>query len=360
MTKWSGLFDGAGVDYDPPEWNAIYARFLGNGYIPAYLNELLVYKNANLAPMIVSVKSGGCNINGYHLFSDADEELTISTAPVSGTRIDLIVARLTTTGSPGSIDLVIHQGTTGAGAPSPTWASPTYELVLAYITVAAGTTAITTAMISDKRSDDTLCGPARPAAVGKTAYANVAMSGYRLTGCGNPASAQDMDTMAARDAALLAKIPSQAGNTGKFLTTNGSVTSWAAQGAFFQATASNTLVKSSDTAITIVSSSYALMKSISTPIVHLPNGVYRVKFSLYVYGNVNEHAYGKIYVNGIAAGTERHLQGDGGSGTTVEYSEDITITAAGGAAIQLYAYHTGGQLSQVLNFRIYCTEAIPW
>lgn len=360
MTQTSGFFDPGG--YDRATIAQAFGRYLGNGYVPGYLNRLAVTQHT--APnMSVNIDTGGSIIEGYWHDNDASVNLTIDAADPSNPRIDLIVARLTTTGSPGSIELAVHKGTaaTPAVAPSRTWASPIYEIVLAYVSVAAGTTAITTAMITDKRGDQTLCGAARPYAVGKNAYWDVIMNGYKLTGCANPSAAGDGDTKGARDAAILVAVPSQAGNTGKFLTTNGSATSWAAQAAFFLASASDTLVTSNDTAVTIVATSYALMKSQNTPIVHLAGGVYRVKFSLLAPGIATKHVYGKIYVNGIAVGTERHLQGSVSGPQTVEYSEDITITAAGGAAIQIYCYQSGAvEVGQLLNFRIYCTEAIPW
>jgi hypothetical protein len=359
MTQSSGFFDPGG--YTRAQIAAAFARFLGNGVAPGVGGALLVYQHTS-PNMSVNVATGGMEIEGYWHDSDAVANLVIEAADVSNPRIDRIVARLTTTGSPGSIVLAVRKGTaqTPAVAPVPTWTSPTYELVLADIAVAVGTTAITTAMITSQRNNDLLCGVARPRAVGKRAYADVWMDGWKLTSLANPVSAQDADTMAARDAALLVKVPSQTGKTGMFLTTNGTVTSWAAQGGFFQAIASDTLVKSSDASVAITDGAYTIKKSASTPIVHLPNGTYRVKFSLYAYGNTNEHVYGKIYLGGIPVGTERHLQADGGAGTTVVYSEDITVTSIGGTAIQVYCYHTGGQTAAVSNFRIYCTEAIPW
>ena len=362
MTQTSGFYDGTGIDYDRATIAAAYARFLGNGVIPTYANSLLVYQRTPNVTMGVSVTPGGCNIEGYWHTSDAAEDLTIEAAEAT-TRYDLIVAQLTTTGSPGSLVLAVHKGTAGAGVPEATWSSPVYELVLAVITVAPTTTAITTAMISDKRADDTLCGYARPYACGKQAYANVSMAGFKLTGCANPTSDQDYDTKYARNAAILVAVPSQAGNNLKYLATNGTNTYWSAQGAFFLASASNTLVKSSDTEASITASVYTLMKTITTPIAHMAGGTYRVKFSLRNAANTNEFAYGRIYVNGVAAGTARILQGSG-TDQTVEYSEDITISAVGGANIQVYCYHyqSSGptQSSSVLNFRVYCTEAVPW
>jgi hypothetical protein len=361
MTQSSGFFDPGG--YTRAQIAAAFGRFLGNGYIPGYLYALNVYQHT--APdMSVNVNTGGCAIEGYWHISDAVVNLAIEAADATHPRIDRIVARLTTTGSPGSIVLAVLKGTaqTPAVAPTRTWASPTYELVLADVLVVVGTTAITTAMITDKRADDTLCGAARPAYVGKTAAANVAMAGFKLTGCANPSGVADGDNKGARDAAILVAVPSQAGHSGKFLSTNGTVTSWQPQGAVFKAIASDTLATSRDTEVAITTSAYTLTKLVTTPQQHIAGGVYRVKFTLRTWGSIPEHAYAKIYVNGIVAGTERHQthNGDAGPGYSVEYSEDLTIAAAGPATIAVWCYRTGESFSYLSNFRVYCTDTVPW
>jgi hypothetical protein len=189
------------------------------------------------------------------------------------------------------------------------------------------------------------------------------MAGFKLTGCANPAADQDCDTLAARNAALLLKVPAQTGHSGKFLSTNGTITSWQPQGAVFRAIASDTLATSSDVAVSITETAYTLKKMVTTPQQHMASGVYRVRFTLHtVDGSGTEHVFGRIYVNGVAAGTARDLtsNGDGGPGYSVTYVEDITILAAGPATIAIWCYKTGPGTAEVLNFRVYCTDTVPW
>jgi hypothetical protein len=353
------------IDYDQAKIAEVNARFLGDGYIPYLTNESLLRVYQAVSPnMSVLVESGGVSIQGYHGFNGGFTTLAIEAADVSNPRIDRVVARLTRSGiDPGTLELAILKGEAQnpAVAPTPTYvpgsSAAIYELVIADLLIPANTTTITTAMITDQRNNDLLCGPARPHAVGKQAYADIIMNGFRLTGMANPSAAQDADTLVARDAAILVAVPAQAGNSTKFLSTNGSGTYWAAQGQIFRAVASDTLVASSDVAVGISEGGYTLKKVIVTPLVHMAGGVYRVKFSLTI--NQAGDCYGKIYVNNIATGTERHFVSGGTFGGTQEYSEDITVSGAGGAQIQIYCY-TAIAGAAVLNFRVYCTESIPW
>jgi hypothetical protein len=100
MTQSSRFYDGVGAGYDRAEIAAVFTRFIGNGYIPGYLNGLAVYQHT--APdMSVNVNTGGATCEGYHYFSDAVENLVIDAAHVSYPRIDRIILRSTATGAPG-------------------------------------------------------------------------------------------------------------------------------------------------------------------------------------------------------------------------------------------------------------------
>jgi len=69
-------------------------------------------------------------------------------------------------------------------------------------------------------------------------------------------------------------------------------------------------------------------------------GVYRVTLTLTIYPTGKTPGsttiYGRIYVDGVATGTERSLSG---TDTTQTWSEDITVAA--GEEIQIYAKHNG-------------------
>lgn len=353
MTQASRFFDGVTAGYDRDQIAAVFKRLMGNGYFPGELNELEVYQHT--APnMIVNVKTGGCIIEGYHHFSDAVENLIIEAADVTNPRIDRIIARLTKTGSPGSIVLAVLKGTaaTPAVAPALTRSGATYELSLAQVSVVVGTTAITTAMITDERDTDTVCGVARPIAAGKTAYADIAMGGFRVTGLADPASAQDADTLAARNAAILAKVPLQTSKTGLFLQTNGTTTLWNSPVSYV-ATAGDTLRASSDASKNSgAESAYVWMKTITVPL--WIGGTFRVKFSLAGDSAAHE-GYGRIYKNGVAFGTARTVTGT----TPTEYSEDLAFAAGDTIEIWGYGHYQSWDAAAVVtNFRVYCIGTV--
>ena len=79
------------------------------------------------------------------------------------------------------------------------------------------------------------------------------------------------------------------------------------------------------------------------------SGTYRIKFDLKTTSGAGQDAYGRIYRNGAAVGTERHTD----SAVYVTYSEDIAGWAAGDL-LQLYAHAKDGLSNfYVQNFRIY-------
>lgn len=121
-----------------------------------------------------------------------------------------------------------------------------------------------------------------------------------------------------------------------------------ASGILVLLTASDNLKYSADTERTEASNaSYVKEKEI----VIRQKGTIRVKFDLK--GSDTTYSFkGRIYVNGIAVGTERNQQGAGAT-TYATYSEDITIEAYD--LVQLYIKNeaTGGLTTYCRNFRIY-------
>jgi hypothetical protein len=110
--------------------------------------------------------------------------------------------------------------------------------------------------------------------------------------------------------------------------------------------AGDNLCVSSDGEKKTTSQSYVKAKEIK---VYRP-GTYRIKFDLAIRGS-GLTAYGRIYRNGEAIGTERSTSKT--SWTT--FSEDIAGWEEGDL-IQLYYHHTGGTKSEgarVRNFRVY-------
>jgi hypothetical protein len=125
------------------------------------------------------------NMGAYVAYNDAQTTLTVTTADPTNPRIDRVVVTLRDAYYTGAFNDVIFQVLAGTPAGSPTApAVPANSISLATIAVGAGVTSITTANITDTRVAVT---------------SNLAIS----------------------------SLPSQSGNAGKYLTTNGTTASWA-------------------------------------------------------------------------------------------------------------------------------------
>lgn len=112
-------------------------------------------------------------------------------------------------------------------------------------------------------------------------------------------------------------------------------------------TASDSLLTSADTERTGTSNNYEKVKEMKIVF----TGTYRVKFDLSnLIGASN--AYGRIYKNGVAFGTERTLN----STSYTTYSEDLAFTI--GDTLELWArvVSGGGDSYKVRNLRLYGTK----
>ena len=125
------------------------------------------------------------NMGAYVAYNDAQAILTVTTANPSNPRIDLVCVTVRDAYYTGAYNDVIFQVIAGTPAGSPVAPTlPANSISLATIAVGAGVTSITTANITDTRVAVT---------------SNLAIS----------------------------SLPSQSGNAGKYLTTNGTAASWA-------------------------------------------------------------------------------------------------------------------------------------
>lgn len=115
--------------------------------------------------------------------------------------------------------------------------------------------------------------------------------------------------------------------------------------AYLPAYASDTLRYSSDAEVSTASGTYTVVKTIT--LTQAVNAA-RIKFDIKSQAGVI--AYGKIYKNGVAIGTEQSTTGT----SFATKSEDITIAAGIGDSIQLYGKNDDG-IHEVYyrNFRIY-------
>ena len=162
----SGFFDaklvGDAYDrvYNASSFANYFSSFIGNGVFAGKYNDLAVLP-ANTPDMTVRVLPGQAWINGYWYenSNDGDKVFTVqSAAGQYKNRYDAIVVRLDLNERKMSVELK-----RGTEAKTPVKQSPNrsggiWELVLAYVLVKYGTSAITSALITDTRADNVLCG----------------------------------------------------------------------------------------------------------------------------------------------------------------------------------------------------------
>lgn len=162
----SGFFDaklvGDAYDrvYNASSFANYFSSFIGNGVFAGKYNDLAVLP-ANTPDMTVRVLPGQAWINGYWYENSNDGDKVFTVQPAAGqykNRYDAIVVRLDLNERKMSVELK-----QGAEAKTPVKQSPSrsggiWELVLAYVLVKYGTSAITSELITDTRADNVLCG----------------------------------------------------------------------------------------------------------------------------------------------------------------------------------------------------------
>ncbi len=157
MTVKSGFFNSIGGDrkYDAARFAEYFGSFVGNGIFPEPESGLKITANNN---MTVTVQAGKAWINGYFLVNDDNYILTIENADGALNRIDRIVARYDVIDR--EIRLQVKKGTfsSSPAAPDIQRDADAYELALADIYIAFGTTDIVQANITDLRRDANYCG----------------------------------------------------------------------------------------------------------------------------------------------------------------------------------------------------------
>lgn len=120
-----------------------------------FAGELMVQADSG---MNVRVGTGYTNIEGKVKIFNAEERLTIETADPTYNRIDTVVVERNDTERDFFLK-VVKGGLASEPIPTPpVRTAGIYQIVLAEVYVAAGTTSITQAMITDKRMDPSVCG----------------------------------------------------------------------------------------------------------------------------------------------------------------------------------------------------------
>lgn len=148
-----GFFDGETVKAE--DFAAFVRGILTNGVTGDSEDVLKVTAGSG---MTVNVNPGYVWINGRFGNNESTKGLTLATASGTNGRIDRVVARLDLSIS--EITLAVLTGTASASsvAPALTRDGTIHELCLAEISIPAGTTAITNSLITDTRTDKSLCG----------------------------------------------------------------------------------------------------------------------------------------------------------------------------------------------------------
>lgn len=156
MSERSGFFPyvtgDSNSEYDHAFLARYVASFIGNG---AYDGTLAVTAGDH---MQVVIPTGQAWINGYYYRNDGNLILPVANADGVLHRKDTVVLRWDT--NTRSITAQILTGTFSSApvAPAIIRSAEQYDLKLAEISIPAGTTAITQALITDTRLDNSVCG----------------------------------------------------------------------------------------------------------------------------------------------------------------------------------------------------------
>lgn len=155
-----GFFNSVNGDrlYNADDISNYFLKLISNGVFATPSNAMQVQASSGFT---VSVSAGWGFINCKWLNNDTAYNLTLDAADIVLNRIDRVVMRLNPGNDLRNVELAIVKGTPAQTptAPAPTRIQGgTWELSLAQIYVAAGSTEITQANITDERGNTSLCG----------------------------------------------------------------------------------------------------------------------------------------------------------------------------------------------------------
>lgn len=155
MSETSGFFDATELTdgtydraYVAQQFADYFKLFVGNGVFVNPTDQLKILSNAG---MNIKMSAGWAFVNGYWFHNDTNKSFTVPANSAAGVRTDSIMIQFNL--SDRSVSSVYASGRTTVNR-----VSPYYELKIAEITVAAGATSITDAVIKDTRSDESVCG----------------------------------------------------------------------------------------------------------------------------------------------------------------------------------------------------------
>ena len=138
--------------YDADSFSEWLHKFFTTG---VFEDDLEVLANNN---MTVTVQTGYANVEGKVRLFDATTTLIIETADATYNRIDTVVVERNDTNREITLKVVKGGYSSEPTPTAPVRENGVYQLVLAEIYVEAGATSITQSIITDKRTDTTVCG----------------------------------------------------------------------------------------------------------------------------------------------------------------------------------------------------------
>lgn len=149
----SGFFDNTEVVSE--DFARLVSGIVGNGVLDDGSNSLEVSPGGG---MKVSVSVGYCWIEGHFGKVETPEKLNIEAASGSAARIDRIVARCDYSSCKVSLTVIKGEETDNPTPPPIVRDGTYYDIGLATVSVPAGTLEITTELITDTRTDTSVCG----------------------------------------------------------------------------------------------------------------------------------------------------------------------------------------------------------
>lgn len=156
MAQWVFPFPDNNGDrvYSDADFALFYANLFTNGVIATIGDALRVTESAT-GGMRVVVKSGAAIMNGRQYYNTDDIAINVPVASTTQNRTDSVILRLDVPAR--DITLAYKQGDTSVQQDE-----EVYELQLATINVGANTVNIFNNNITDKRSDESVCGYSTP------------------------------------------------------------------------------------------------------------------------------------------------------------------------------------------------------
>ena len=159
MAVTSGFFNAVNSDrlYNAAQMSEYFRGILSDGVAQNYGGGLQVQASST-PDMNVKVQTGRAYIDSRWMEVDAVETLAITAAHVTLNRYTAVVVKLDMTNRQMTLATVDGTAATNPTKPTPADSETVKYLVLAYVYVAAGATAIAQAQISDTRAQTDICG----------------------------------------------------------------------------------------------------------------------------------------------------------------------------------------------------------